>query len=209
MPPLVYLFNRQKVKKYAIISYYLLFSVFTDLFLTPTIDVLFKTPFGGARIFSIVEFSLLSFFIFRNTISNIKAKLFLFGSITFLLATLYENFIATYNNFDSITTGISALIILIYSIFYLFQIISSPNGIPKLDAGFTIIIAFIIYFAGTFFIYILSKNNFIDKSFQQSYTLINSSILLLRNIIITTAFLQSAKQENFNHSQLSRIKISH
>ncbi len=55
----------------------------------------------------------------------------------------------------------------------------------------------------------LSKNNFIDKSFQESYTLINSSILILRNIIITTAFLQSAKQENFNHSQLSRIKISH
>jgi len=209
LPSLIYLINRQKVKKYAIISYYLLFGVFTDLFLSPTIDVFFKTPFGGARIFSIVEFSLLSFFIYRNTISNNKAKLFLLGSITFLVTTIYENFISSYNNFDSITTGISALIILIYSIFYLFQIISSPKGMPKLDASFTIIISFIIYFAGTFFIYILSKNNFIDKSFQELYTLINSSILILRNIIITTAFLQSSKQENFNHNQLSRIKISH
>jgi hypothetical protein len=132
--------------------------------------------------------------LFFNTNATQKKILFGIGSIIFLFFFSYENFIIIQKNFDSISTGISGLIILIYCVYYLFQKISQPNGLIDFDHNFFIIVSFIIYFAGTFFIYILSKNNFLDQKFQNSYILINSLILVTRNLLISFAFLLKIKE---------------
>ncbi len=168
------------------------------MLISPLFLMIFKSPFLGAHLFTLIEFSIISIFLFSNSHATQKKLIFSIGSIFFIFSFIYENFIIVQQNFDSISTGISGLVILIYCIYYLFHKVNQPNGLINLDHSFLVIVSFIIYFAGTFFIYILSKNNLFDEKFQKSYVIINSLILFLRNLIITFAFAQKLKESKLN-----------
>jgi hypothetical protein len=189
-----------------LIAVYLFLGIFIDLFVSPFFLLVFKSPFLGAHLFTLIEFLLLSIYLFIHIYTEKKILLFGLGSFLFLSLFIYENFIITQKNFDSISTGISALIILIYSIYYLFHKINTPTGLINFDLSFLIIVSFIIYFSGTFFIYILSKNNLVDTNFQQSYILINTLILVLRNLIISFAFLQKIREQNLMQKENIKSK---
>jgi two-component system, NarL family, sensor kinase len=117
-----------------------------------------------------------------------------------------ENVLINNQSFDSISTGVSALMILIFSIIYLFSRIKYNTNpeIFKIDGSFLVVSSIIIYFSGTFFIYILSKNNYFDENFRLSYSLINALVLIVRNILILTAFITELKpylkKETFTHT---------
>lgn len=87
------------------------------------------------------------------------------------------------------------MLILIFSIIYLFSKVnynSNPENF-KIDGSFLVVSSIIIYFSGTFFIYILSKNNYFDENFRSLYSLINALVLITRNLIIITAFITEIK----------------
>jgi len=87
------------------------------------------------------------------------------------------------------------LLILIFSLIYLFSKVnynSNPENF-KIDGAFLVVSSIIIYFSGTFFIYILSKNNYFDENFRSLYSLINALVLITRNLIILTAFITELK----------------
>lgn len=194
IPVILYFIYKDKLKSGRLIVIYLISGVVVDLFISPLFLLLFQSPFLGAHLFTLIEFSIISIFLFYNTSTTNKKIVFFIGTFFFICTFSYENFIITQKSFDSISTGISTLIILIYSIYFLYNKANSPNGLINFDLSFLVIVSFVIYFSGTFFIYILSKNNLIDIKFQQSYIIINSLILALRNIIISFSFIQKVKE---------------
>jgi len=204
-PVSFYFFYKGKLRNYSVIIIYLLLGIFIDLVLSPLLERIFNSPFLGVKIFTLFEFGLISYFIFSNLNSKIKNGLFAICSSFFLIAFFYENILSSQQNFNSISTGISALIILLYSIHFLFHKINSNENI-SLDNNFTLIVSFVIYFAGTFFIYILTKNNFFDKNFQHLYSLINSVVLMLRNILISVAFIQSVYEKKNTSRHITSLK---
>ena len=194
LPVVSFLFTNNKPKSAKIICLYLLGGFTIDLLITPLFSDSVNSQFVGSKIFTLIEFGFLSIFMYKQLILKKKYILFSISSILFAFSFLFENLISSNNNFDSISTGVCALSIILYSIFYLFEKISTTDAKYEFDWISISVISFLIYFSGTFFIYILSKNNFFDQDFQSSYTLINSVILIIRNSLLSIAFFTLVKK---------------
>ena len=210
VPIVISVFYQKKTRSLRIICFYLLITLFTDLFLNPISKIYFNSPFVGAKIFTAVEFGLVSLYLYPLIQLKIKKLIFIVFSSIFVITIITENILIDNQNFDSVSTGVSALLILILSILYLFSRVSyNPNlEIFKIDSPFLIISSIIIYFSGTFFIYILTKNNFLDENFRISYSLINALVLIIRNLIIVVVFLKSLKPSFNQNTFLSSTKYS-
>jgi hypothetical protein len=195
------IFFSKKTRNLRLISIYLFAGLFTDLFLNPISKIYFNSPFFASKIFTATEFVLVSLYLFPLIQLKPKKILFLGFSSIFFLTVFTENVLNNNQNFDSISTGVSALLVLIYSIIYLFSKVSYESNQEsfKIDSTFLIVSSLIIYFSGTFFIYILTKNNFIDQEFRSSYSLINALVLTSRNLILVFAFLKNLKA-SFNQN---------
>lgn len=210
VPIVISVFYQKKTRSLRIISFYLLITLLTDLFLNPISKIYFNSPFVGAKIFTAVEFGLVSLYLYPLIQLKIKKSIFILFSSIFVITIITENILIDNQNFDSVSTGVSALLILILSILYLFSRVSyNPNlEIFKIDSPFLIISSIIIYFSGTFFIYILTKNNFLDENFRISYSLINALVLIIRNLIIVVVFLKNLKPSFNQNTFLSSTKYS-
>ena len=186
----LYFFKNRKDTGFIYLFIYLLYGLLSDLFLNPLIKHFTKSPFVGFRIFTIVEYTLIAAFL-SYIINNKKyKKAILYLSIAFLFYCIFDFFNSNFTSFDSSPTGISCILILTYSIFFLFEKINYPDSFFLYStANFWIVVALIIFFAGTFFIYIFSQSNFSDPSFNSIYNLINSTFTILRNLLFAIAFL--------------------
>jgi hypothetical protein len=210
IPIVIFVFSPKKTKNLRLISVYLIASLFTDLFLNPISIVYFNSPFIASKIFTFIEFVLVSLYLFPLIQLKIKKLIFIVFSSIFLITIFTENIFIKNQNFDSVSTGVSALFILVYSIIYLFSKISfdsNPDSF-KIDSTFLIVSSIIIYFSGTFFIYILTKNNFVDQDFRSSYSIINALVLTTRNLIIVFAFFKSLKPSYNQNTYISSAKYS-
>ena len=85
----------------------------------------------------------------------------------FALFLLFDVFTNPLNEFDSIPTGIESLLILITSLILLYEKILKSNN--YFTAFVWIAIGLIFFFAGTFFLFIMSQNNYSNTDFNDTY----------------------------------------
>ena len=173
----------------------MLATFFTDLILNPISEVFFNSLFIAFKFFTVIEFFLVSFYLFHLIKSRNRKTIFISFTSLFSITLFTENILIQNQNFDSISTGVSALLILVFSLIYLFSKVnynSNPENF-KIDGAFLVVSSIIIYFSGTFFIYILSKNNYFDENFRSLYSLINATVLITRNLIILAAFISELR----------------
>lgn len=103
---------------------------------------------------------------------------------------------APHDAFDSIPTGITSLTLLIYSIFYLFERMNDPSSLYLFSSPvFWIVVAIIIYSAGTFFPFIYAKNNMEEADFKKIYDLIHDTLYIVKNVIFSFAIMIKPKPE--------------
>ena len=195
--------HRKLLKKYLPIVLYLSLGVLTDLILTPLFEILFKSSFIGIRIFTLIEFFLLNTFLFQITINNRKKVFYSFSILLFLCAFIFENFIQFQNNFDSIVIAISALTILIHAVLYLYNKVKTEQILDIKDADFLITVSLVLYFSGTFFIYLLSKNNYFENYFQNYFVIINSVFIIIRNSLIIYAFMNTLRDNQLHSKKIN------
>ncbi len=101
------------------------------------------------------------------------------------------------NNFDSFTAGLESIIIILLCIYYLVVQIKGSNSLfVYSSSNFWIIITFLIYLSGTFFLYIMTENMAKSKSFQNQYVVINSVFNILKNILLSIAMLMKPTPTN-------------
>lgn len=82
-------------------------------------------------------------------------------------------------------------------IYYFFDQLKQPNTFLIYSSiNFWIIIAFLIYLSGTFFLFIYAESMLSNKEFLQQYIIINSSFALLKNILFSIAMLMKTNQNN-------------
>lgn len=139
--------------------------------------------------FTIVEYTFFCYFIYlilhksfvRKTIPFLWLALIIFD----LINVIYKN--NTFG-FDSITSGIECIIILLLCISYLFIQLRGSNSLSIYSTfDFWVVITFLIYFAGTFFLYMLAQSMGRDVSFQKQYFIINIAFNILKNILLCIA----------------------
>ena len=151
-------------------------------------------------IFTIVEFSFFCYFIYLILPKNLIKKSIPFVWIGFLLFAFIDYaFFSHGQEFDSFAIGIESIIILLLCISYLFaQLRKSNNLLLYSTFYFWVVITFLIYFSGTFFLYILAESMRENVAFQKQYFVINISFNILKNLLLCVAMtmkLNTVKQE--------------
>ncbi len=169
---------------------YLIFGILTDTFIFPIVLHRTNNQFITYRFFTILEYILLSSFLYFNIKSKVFKRIVFILSILFIVYSIYDLINSKSNSFDSRPTGIACILILTYSIFYLFEKIKTPDSLFLYSTpNFWVVVALIIYFSGTFFIYIFSQSNFNDPGFKSLFSIINSSFNIFKNLLFSIAFL--------------------
>ncbi len=151
-------------------------------------------------LFTIVEYSFFCYFIYiilpKGSIK--KAVPFLWIGFLLFAGIDYAFFSKTYE-FDSIASGIESIIVLMLCIYYLFSQVKGSNNLMIYSTfNFWAVIAFLIYFSGTFFLYLMTERMMDSPSFQKMYFVINNSFNILKNLLLCVAMtmrLNSVKQQ--------------
>ena len=164
------------------------FSVYLQTIQSEKIYILFS-------IFTVLEFSFFCLF-YYYIVPNNKTKRYIFPLwLCFILFSFIDFFyVNRMNGFDSFTSGLQTLLIIGMCIYYLFfQIKGSNNLYIYSTSNFWIIITFLIYLSGTFFLYIMAETMIKDKAFRIQYIYINSIFNILKNVLLSIALLMKSE----------------
>jgi hypothetical protein len=124
-----------------------------------------------------------------------------------ILSILFTFFIITYNllthvkAIDSIPIGVECILILIFSFFYLYEQMKDTDSLFIYSTTpFWIILAMMLYLAGSFFIYIYASQ--LPHKDVAKYWVLTNIFSILKNIFFSIAILvnayQLAKKPNYN-----------
>ena len=196
---LIFILKRFEISS-KIICFYLVYCIFSDLVLSKLSIKYFSTEISSYRLFTIVEFLLLSLFIYFS-INNPKFKKIILGSFALFFVTLIiDSFTSTLSQFDSIPSGLESILILNSSLLLLYEKVINAPVSNKITSCVIITLGLIIFFSGTFFLFILSQNNFNDIDFLNSYgylvaffNIIKNGFIMLGIINTNTIMIKSNK----------------
>ena len=184
------LFKRKsKNKALKVILFYILYCILNEglSFYLQSIESLnFKYLLYA---FTVFEYSFFCYFTYLIFNSEKTKKIIPIIWIAFILfATVDYIFFNHFNGFDSFTIGIESIIVILLCISYLLiQIKKTNNFLIYSTFNFWVIITFLIYFSGTFFLYLLTDHSRNNPSFQKLYFIINISFNILKNILLCVA----------------------
>lgn len=194
----IFAFSKYRDKGLWVLFFFNLYSFSTNLIITNNWDVALGLNFYILyRLFTVVGFTLVAFFFYINLFTRLFRQSIIVSYIFFLFYAIYDFIISPINSFDAIPSSVEAILIIIISIFYLFEQIKNPKVffIYTLDK-FWIVTSLLLYHTGTLFLFIYSAPFFTDPWFDQYYALINNSLLFVKNVIFAIGLLIKNKPDN-------------
>ena len=189
--------NNEKTLK--VIFYYVLYCILNEILIyflhcigIKNDNILFAT-------FTILEFSFFCLFYKYALPTRLVGKIIIPIWWLFTIFALGDFFLINkMNSFDSIASGIESIFIILLCIYYLVVQLKGVNNLFVYStSNFWIIITFLIYLSGTFFLYIMAENMTKNRNFIFQYIIINSVFNILKNILLSVAMLMKpAPTEN-------------
>lgn len=141
-------------------------------------------------LFTLVEFSLFTYVlytvidnpVFKRIIQVSAAAFYIFAIILYILDMRVEM-----KSFDSLSASVEAILVVTYSIFYLFDQMSKPQVFfIYQEPNFWFVVGFILYFSGTLFLFIQASN--LQPEIRQNFWKINYFLNITKNILFAIAF---------------------
>jgi hypothetical protein len=180
--------NRERTLR--VIFYYILYCSVNDFVGVRLQQIHSSTIYCLLAIFSVAEFSFFCLFYNYLVSPGIMKKSILFLWTIVLIVAIIDFFFINSNSIDSITIGVESLFTIIMCLYYLIiQIRGSNDMFVYSTSNFWIIITFLIYLSGLFFLYIMAANLSQSQSFHVQYIIINSVFVVLKNILLSIAML--------------------
>ena len=197
------LLKRNKQDWTPVIFFYFLYSIVSDLFLDQISKKFLQTEIVSFRLFTIVEFISFSIIFYKINYSITKRRIILQCSSLFFLSIIIDLLTNSIENFDSLPTGVESILILFYCILTLYEQISTGKPLYS----FPVLFAFslILFFAGTFFLFIMSQNNFENEEFSNLYDYIVAISKILMTLLMSVGILASRKTETQNNRTFQKI----
>jgi hypothetical protein len=148
--------------------------------------------------FTVIEYSFICYFIYlilpKNSIKKLIPYIWLAFTAFALIDFFYFNKMKA---FDSFAIGIESIIVILLCVYYLFTQIKGSNNLMLYSTfNFWVIIAFLILFSGTLFLYLLTDSMKKDIHFQKLYFIINISFNILKNILLSVAMCMKTNDAN-------------
>ena len=176
------------LKKYElslkIICFYTIYGIISDLILSKLSIKYFGTEIYSYRLFTIIEFVSLSLFIYFSIETLKFRKIISLTFILFFVGIIIDFFTSSLNQFDSLPSGLESLLILNSALLLLYEKVLNEPTSNKNNAPIIITSGFIIFFSGTFFLFILSQKNYTDTNFSNSYGYLVAFFNIIKNIFI-------------------------
>lgn len=137
--------------------------------------------------FTICEYTLFAIFLYTS-IKNKKLKYIpVIGSLIFYAMAIINFTTKKSETFDSLSASVEAILIIIFSIVFLYEQIKDPAVIyVYYTKKFWIVIAFFLYFSSTLFLFLYAAT-FTNQE-HRSYWYINNIFDILKNILFCIAF---------------------
>jgi len=150
------------------------------------------------RIYNIIEYSLLAYFFSLHLKNKVIKNILLFSPTLFASYAIYNFIIAKEPALPFVPLIFEYIILLCFIIYFFFEIMQETVVEPVYQRMvFWISVAFILNFSGNFFLFLYSKNSFNDEEFQRQYTIIYSSVTILKNILLCIAVsIKEPKKES-------------
>lgn len=190
--PLFFLvFLKRKHTGYRALLFYLIYCLLTDLLLNQASLKYLGSEIYSYRLFTLVEYSLLTFYIWHVIEDRFYKNLVKYSSIIFFTFLLIDSLSNSINQFDSIPTAIESILILSTSIILIYEKVSKSEVL--LCPSSLISTGLIIFFSGTFFLFLLSQNNFNESDFSTTYGYLISAFNIIKNIFLTLGILSEEK----------------
>ena len=197
------LFKRKKQNWSTIILLYFIYCLLSDLFLDQISKKFFQTEIVSFRIFTVVELICFSIIFYKINYSVRTKRTILLGSSLFFLSIIIDLLTNSIENFDSLPTGVESILILFYCILTLYEQISTGKPLYS----FPVLFAFslILFFSGTFFLFIMSQNNFENEEFSTLYDYIVAISKILMTLLMSVGILANRRTETQNNRTFQKI----
>ena len=122
--------------------------------------------------------------------NNIAKKILLFIVVAFFIFCIYNFFIEKVPGIPFLPVSIAHICLLFIIIYYFFEVMQESVAVPVYQrAIFWISVAFIINSAGNFFLFLYSKNSYNDETFRRQYTIIYTTVTVMKNLLLCTSIL--------------------
>lgn len=146
-----------------------------------------STIYNLLSVFTLVEYSAFTFVLYSIIENRIFRAIILISSGVFFVFAIYYYITVKNNTFDSLPASIEAILIVAFSIFYLFDQMNKPQVIfIYQEPNFWFVVAFIIYFSGTLFLFIQASN--LTKEVRDNFWKISLISNIIKNILFAIAF---------------------
>jgi hypothetical protein len=143
--------------------------------------------------FALVLYLFIDNLVARRTILILSSAFLLFCNIHVFSISVYS--------FDSLPASIESILLVAFSIYVLYEQMNKPHIIfVYYEPTFWVTVAFILYFSGTLFLFILASNLSREER-DQSWT-INYCLNILKNILFILAFLFHYKWKRHDMGEL-------
>jgi hypothetical protein len=198
-----------------VIFYYILYCILNEIVGYSLYEIGVNSDYITFVLFTVMEFSFFClFYIYAFPTKFIKRAIIPIW-VLFVLFTIIDFFLVNQmNSFDSFAVGIESILIILLCIYYLVaQIKRDDNLFVYSTSNFWIIISFLIYLSGLFFLYIMAETMIKSKAFKIQYTIINSVFNILKNILLSVAMIMKPTptdiqlQKNKDYDDLLSYKL--
>jgi hypothetical protein len=145
--------------------------------------------------FTFIEYLTFTYIIWSTLKNPLVKRLIVYISALFIVFTTLYNIVTNFKSIDSIPIGIETILILLFSFYYLYeQMNNTVNLFIYSTYKFWIIIGFMIYLAGSFFIYILASA--MEQVLLNQYWLLTNAFYAIMIILFSIAFFVFNKKNN-------------
>lgn len=182
-----------KRKELWVIFIYCLYSFLNDIILVNLSLKLFLSTY------TLVEFILFSYFIWLIIDNKQFKKVIAVVSSLFVIFICYYFFTTKWNFLDSVPIACESILIFTFSLYYLFEQINKPSVLFIYNTSmFWIILGFLVYLAGSFFIYTLADE--IDRNDLGKFWFVTFIFNTIKNIFFSIAFSRREAKDKSSSS---------
>jgi hypothetical protein len=153
-----------------------------------------KTFLYIGAFFTLLEYSTFTLVLWLSIRSKNFKKFVVISSVIFILTATFYNIRTNFLNIDSVPIGIETILILIFSFYYLYEQMNDTQTLFIYTRyQFWIVVGFMIYLAGSFFVYIYASQ--IDHDLLKQYWFVTNVFYVFMNSFFIIGILVSRKNK--------------
>jgi hypothetical protein len=179
-----------------ILGYFYIFYVLLILFSLLSSKLLISVPFLSFRFVTITEGIFFSLYLYNVLQTNVAKRILLICIVLFFSYSLFDLFQSKAATFDSIPTVLESLMIISFSVYYLYEKMTNPDSLFLYNSPhFWIVAALLLYFSGSFFAFIYAQNSSNSPEVAKTFRTITGYLAFFQNILFLIAFIIAKKPD--------------